>query len=112
MVGEVIRSLRGSAGLSQQQLADLVKISPSSLSLIESGRREPTVRLMRDLARALEIPVAALLVVALTDTGEDEVPLAPREAEKLKALAESLLMAAQHAIVLRRLQTAREQRSA
>ena len=106
MVGEYIRSLRSSAGLKQQELADRVGISASMLSLLESGGREPTIRVLRDIARALEIPSAALFAVALDDaSNSDDSPLA----RKLRAANASLLAAAQQAIVLQRMQRLRDQ---
>lgn len=108
MVGAVIRSLRGAAGMNQRQLADSVGISASMLSLVESGRREPTIRLLRDIARELEIPAAVLLVGALTGDPDDLRSLPPKEAEKVRSLAAQLLSAGQHSIILRRLQRARE----
>lgn len=106
MVGAVIRSLRGSAGLNQRELADLVGISPSLLSLIESDRREPSIKLLKEIARVLEIPPASLVLIALVDDGIDP------ETRQLRDLAENLLSAAQNSIVLRRLQRERDRRSA
>lgn len=104
MVGAVIRSLRGSAGLKQKHLADSVGISASMLSLIESGKREPTIRLLRDIARALDIPAATLLVAAVTEEPVDPTAPTSPEMEKARALANHLILAAQHSIVLRQLQ--------
>lgn len=107
MVGEYIRSLRASAGLNQRELAERVGISASMLSLIESGKRDPTVRLLRDIGLALEIPAAALFVVALQEDAADSVD--SRIAQKLQTMSDSLLSAVQHSLVLRRLQRVREQ---
>jgi XRE family transcriptional regulator, fatty acid utilization regulator len=112
MVGAAIRSLRASAGLNQRELADAVGISGSMLSLIESDKREPTIRFLRDVARVLGIPAAALLVAALTDEPDASQSLPTLETEKIRALADQLLSAAQQSILLRRLQSAREKRSA
>lgn len=107
MVGEYIRSLRASAGLSQRQLAKHVGISASMLSLVEAGRREPTIRLLRDIGRALGVPAAALFVAALDDNPTRKTTAV---AKKLRVLNEDLLAAAQHSIVLRRLQDVRKAR--
>ena len=105
MVGEYVRSLRAAAGMNQRQLAQRVGISASMLSLVESGRREPTIRLLRDIGKALEIPPAALLVVALQEESKDadQTPLAVR----MRDMADSLFAAVQHSVVLRRLERAR-----
>jgi transcriptional regulator with XRE-family HTH domain len=107
MIGEYIRSLRASAGLNQRELAERVGISASMLSLVESGKREPTIRMLRDIGRALQIPSAALFVVALHDEppeGEDSPVYA-----RLRTMGESLLTAVQHSLVVRRMQQVREQ---
>lgn len=107
MVGEYIRSLRTSAGFAQRELADRVGISASMLSLVESGRRDPTIRLLREISRALEVPSAALFAAALAEESSDDVdsPLA----QQLREMTSHLLAAAQHAIVLRRLKKLREE---
>lgn len=107
MVGEYIRSLRASAGLTQRQLAGDVGISASMLSLVEAGKRDPTIRLLRDISRALRIPTATLFVAALDDLSDDPSPATA----KLRDLNAELLAAAQHSIVLRRLESARTQMS-
>jgi transcriptional regulator with XRE-family HTH domain len=77
------------------------------LSLVESGRREPTIKLLRDVARALEIPAAALFAVALEeDEAQGDSP--SPELERFRAMNVDLLAAVQHSIVLRRLQHARK----
>jgi transcriptional regulator with XRE-family HTH domain len=105
MVGEYIRSLRASAGLNQRELAERVGISASMLSLVESGRREPTIRMLRDIGHALEIPTAALFVVALQDNADDHnSPVSI----KLREIGENLLAAVQHSLVSRRLRRVRD----
>jgi transcriptional regulator with XRE-family HTH domain len=107
MVGENIKSLRAAAGISQRELADRVGISPSMLSLVEAGRREPSVKLLRDISRALQVPSATLFAFALEDESEshDDLPLFG----KLREMNERLLAAVHHSLVLQRLRRAREQ---
>ncbi len=104
MVGEYIRSLRAAAGLTQRQLAAAVGISPSLLSHVESGRREPTIRSLRAISRALGIPSAALFAVAL----DDDLAVESTSTEKHRAMNEEMLAAVQHSIVLRRLRATRD----
>jgi DNA-binding XRE family transcriptional regulator len=47
--------MREAKGISQEALARSVGISPSYLSLIESGERDPGEAIRRSLARAMEI---------------------------------------------------------
>ena len=81
MVGVYIKSLLSAAGMTQRQLAQSVGISPSMLSHVEAGRREPTIQLLRDIALALEIPTAALFVVALVD----DSPVIHPQAKKMRS---------------------------
>ena len=67
LFGEYLRSLRESSGLMQRELADSVGISASMLSRLESGEREPTVRMLRDLAKAMKVPAYSLFAAAIAD---------------------------------------------
>jgi transcriptional regulator with XRE-family HTH domain len=63
-VGRGIRLIRTSLSLAQGKLAKRVGISASYLSLIEKGRREPTLPLLRRIAKELDISPAILLAVS------------------------------------------------
>jgi transcriptional regulator with XRE-family HTH domain len=64
-LGERLRYLRGQRRLSQVQLAKDAQLSQATIAQIESGRKEPSLQALRQLARALDIEIAALF------TGED-----------------------------------------
>jgi transcriptional regulator with XRE-family HTH domain len=59
-LGRAIRRLRRERGLTIESLAFTSDIHPPYLSGIERGVRNPTWRVVCDLARALEAPVSAL----------------------------------------------------
>lgn len=59
-LGRAIRGLRRERKVSIEALALAADIHPSYLSSIERGRRNPSWRVLSDLAGALEIPVADL----------------------------------------------------
>lgn len=99
-LGEAIRSLRGAAGLSQQQLADDLEISPSYLSLVESNKREPTVTLVRRIAARLGAPASLLFAAALAGSHDSPEHRYEREA------VESLLAAARHLVTINRFEAA------
>jgi transcriptional regulator with XRE-family HTH domain/predicted transcriptional regulator len=61
MFGQRLRHARKSRGLTLAELGDRVGRTPSVLSLIENGRREPRLSLVEQLAAALGIPVGELL---------------------------------------------------
>lgn len=56
-----IRRLREARQWSQNRLAQVAKLHPSTVSLIESGQFTPGAGQMKRLAKALGVDVAALL---------------------------------------------------
>lgn len=62
-IGTAIRIIRVRLSLPQRELAAKVGISASYLSLIEKGRREPTLSLLRTIANELGVSPAILLAV-------------------------------------------------
>ncbi|MHB8319936.1 MAG: helix-turn-helix domain-containing protein [Acidimicrobiales bacterium] len=60
-IGEQIRSLREAAGMSGQQLADLVDLDPSAVTRIESGERQVKSGELVALASALKVSALAIL---------------------------------------------------
>jgi transcriptional regulator with XRE-family HTH domain len=57
------------AALSLRQLADMTSVSNAYLSQIERGLHQPSLRVIRSLAQALDVPTSVLLEHA----GMDEV---------------------------------------
>ena len=62
IVGEKVRTLRKSAGLSQEVLAARCGIFRTYLSRIESGAANPSLVVLVTLAQALEMDPHVLLV--------------------------------------------------
>lgn len=60
-LGENIRKYRKLKGLTINELADLSKSSVSSISLIETGKRDPTFKVILNIAQALQIDIAKLV---------------------------------------------------
>lgn len=60
-VGANIKKLRGKAKLSQEKLAEKAKLDLTSISEIESGLRNPSLKTLSKLARGLKIPLSNLL---------------------------------------------------
>jgi transcriptional regulator with XRE-family HTH domain len=63
-LGSFIRSQRKLANLSLRQLAELTSLSNPYLSQIERGLHQPSVRVLRSLADALNVSAETLLVQA------------------------------------------------
>jgi transcriptional regulator with XRE-family HTH domain len=90
-LGSFIRSQRKLANLSLRQLADLTSLSNPYLSQIERGLHQPSVRVLRLLADALNVSAETLLAEAgLLEHGADA---ASGEAEGGPGLVESVIRA-------------------
>ncbi len=63
-IGEFIRAQRRLARLSLRQLAGVAKVSNAYLSQIERGMHAPSVRVLRSIARALDLSAEAMLAQA------------------------------------------------
>mgnify|MGYP002673348317 CR=1 FL=1 len=65
-IGQRIRKYRKAKGLSQEQLAEIVDISTTHMSHIETGNTKLSLQVFADLAEALQVNVDSLL----TDVNE------------------------------------------
>jgi transcriptional regulator with XRE-family HTH domain len=63
-LGAFIRTQRKLANLSLRELASLTDLSNAYLSQIERGLHEPSVRVLRSIAQALDLSAAAVLAQA------------------------------------------------
>jgi transcriptional regulator with XRE-family HTH domain len=64
ILGEFIRSQRRLAQLSLRELASMTEVSNAYLSQIERGLHQPSVRVLKSLAAALNISAETLLAQA------------------------------------------------
>ena len=60
-LGKNISIRRKSLKLSQEELAEQVKISRNSISLIETGKINPTILKVIDITKALNVDINALI---------------------------------------------------
>jgi transcriptional regulator with XRE-family HTH domain len=63
-LGSFIRAQRTQAQMSLRDLADLTNVSNPYLSQIERGLHEPSVRVLKSIAEALNVSIDTLLVRA------------------------------------------------
>ena len=89
-VGPLIRTFRLRRRLTLAQLSSLSGISVGHLSRLENGTREPTVRLLLQLARALGVSIGTLV----GESDEAGVPHVSRGAERQRIAAQDTLLAA------------------
>ncbi len=60
-IGRKARAIRRTRGLTLNQLAKRTHLSPSYISQIENGKRNLNIRVLRGVARALNVPLVELL---------------------------------------------------
>ena len=60
-LGEKIKSLRKSKGISQEELAAMLKINRNYLSRVETGKSEPTAGILKQIAIIFNIDLNSLL---------------------------------------------------
>jgi transcriptional regulator with XRE-family HTH domain len=66
---KAFRIIRAAFGLTQSELAAKMPITASQLSLIEAGKRQPSIRVVNGLASAVGIP--AVLISLLASPAEE-----------------------------------------
>jgi transcriptional regulator with XRE-family HTH domain len=77
-LGSFIRSQRKLADLSLRELAEMTEISNPYLSQLERGLHQPSVRVLKSIANALNVSAETLLVQAGLLEGEGKEGGAPR----------------------------------
>lgn len=65
-IGEKLKQIRKSKGMSQEQLAAILNVNRNYLSRIENGKSEPTSGVLKRIAQIFNIDLNSLL-----DTHED-----------------------------------------
>jgi transcriptional regulator with XRE-family HTH domain len=62
--GKVLREARTAQGLSQEKLAELSDLDRTFISMIERGKRKPTLDTAHRLSGALGMKLSALIALA------------------------------------------------
>jgi transcriptional regulator with XRE-family HTH domain len=84
--GKAFRIIRAAFGLRQSELAERMPISASQLSLIEAGKRQPSLRVVNALAAAVGVPAALISLLASTTNDVES-----KSNDELSDLARALL---------------------
>lgn len=64
-LGKTIRILRQAKALKLNALAKAAKVSVPFLSLVENGERQPSLDVLRKIAKGLEIPPEVLILLSV-----------------------------------------------
>ena len=62
-LGEKVKQLRKNKGISQEELAVMLKINRNYLSRIETGKSEPTSTILKHIAEIFKIDLNSLLEI-------------------------------------------------
>ncbi len=85
--GRALRIVRTARGLSKSDLAKRLRIGASHLSLIEAGKRNPSIDVLEELSTALRVPPHLFTILA----SDPEDLERPGNAEHVSTLAHSLV---------------------
>ena len=85
--GKALRIARAIAGLQQKELAQSADLDPSHISLIEMGKRKPSIGTVQKLAKALQIPEQLFALLAAEPADVDL-----RDPEELQRAAQALAL--------------------
>ena len=83
--GKALRIARAMAGLQQKQVADLAGMNSSHVSLIEMGKRKPSVQALERLCKAVGVPTHLFMLLG---AGAEELSLG--DSDGIHRAAESL----------------------
>jgi transcriptional regulator with XRE-family HTH domain len=56
-LGQTAKLMRTASGLGQKEIAEQLGVTVNYMSLVENGKREPSLPFLRRLARVLHVPV-------------------------------------------------------
>lgn len=59
-----MREVRTRRGFSQEKLAELADLDRTFVSMIERGKRHPTLETAKSLAEALDVPLSTMIASA------------------------------------------------
>jgi transcriptional regulator with XRE-family HTH domain len=67
-LGQATKMMRTASGLRQNEVASRLGVTANYISLVENGRREPSVSFLRELARVFNVPVGLFFLWEETKT--------------------------------------------
>ena len=70
--GNKVQVLRKSHGISQENLAAILKINRNYLSRIETGKSEPTLSIIKDIALYFNVDIASLMDIKNNSEKHDD----------------------------------------
>lgn len=88
-IGQTIKILRIGLQIKQRDFADKLGVSSNYISLLENNKKEPSLALLRKLAKTLGVPIGFLFI------NEDPVPRIGKEAADIYGQLKKLIFQVQ-----------------
>ena len=70
--GNKVQMLRKNHNLSQEKLATILKINRNYLSRIETGKSEPSLSVLRDMAEYFKVDITTLMDIQINGSSSEE----------------------------------------
>jgi transcriptional regulator with XRE-family HTH domain len=67
-LGQATKLIRTASGLRQNELAKRLHVTANYISMVENGKREPSVSFLRELARVFNVPIGFFFLWEETGT--------------------------------------------
>ena len=71
-LGSKIQMLRKNHGISQERLAEILKINRNYLSRIETGKSEASLTVLRDIAEYFKVDITTLMDIQTNGSNSEE----------------------------------------
>jgi transcriptional regulator with XRE-family HTH domain len=84
-LGSAIKLIRTAKGVKQRTLATELNVSSNYLSLIEVGKREPSISFLRSLANELKVPIGMFFL------WQDPQAFGARKSDQLRELRDLIV---------------------
>jgi transcriptional regulator with XRE-family HTH domain len=94
--GRAIKIVRTASGLSQAELAERLTIGASQLSLIEAGKRQPSLKVIHEISDALKVPPHLITLLASGSKNLKEGVDAKDVEDLANALLRVMILAGEH----------------
>lgn len=89
MLGDNIKKLRNKKGIYQQDLADSLSVSKSTVAMWETNKREPDLTMLRKISIFFDVSIDDLLDFSKKEI-EESLNSNNKESERVKILARHL----------------------
>ena len=70
--GNKVQMLRRNHNISQESLAAILKVNRNYLSRVETGKSEPTLSIIKEIAKYFEVDVATLMDISNASVSSEE----------------------------------------